>query len=110
MRAKLDVTMLQRMRGRKDESLDDDIGFNSLKLSASDDSIVEGKYVEESVSKEDDLEETPIVTAKNNLLDQVRSDRSKSWKPPSSQQKRGFRGFKIPKRAKDYVHTHLEKK
>ena len=42
-----------------------------LKLSASDDSIVEGKYVEESVSKEDDLEETPIVTAKNNLLDQV---------------------------------------
>ena len=96
--------------GKKDESLDDDIGFNSLKLSASDDSIVEGKYVEESVSKEDDLEETPIVTAKNNLLDQVRSDRSKSWKPPSSQQKRGFRGFKIPKRAKDYVHTHLEKK
>ena len=71
--------------------------------------ISEGKCVEENVSKEDDLEETPIVTTKNNLLDQVRSDRSKSWKPPSSQQSEDF-GNKIPKRAKDYVHTHLEKK
>ena len=63
------MTMLLGMRKKMKVSMTP-LTLIPLKL-ASDDSIVEGKCVEENVSKEDDLEETPIVTAKNNLLDQV---------------------------------------
>ena len=96
--------------GKRKEISNGDYNFDSLKLDLTKAVVDEGKRGEVSNSEAGENDEAPIIVVENTILDQIRSDKSKAWRPPSARQKRGFRGFKIPKKAKEYVHTHLEKK
>ena len=96
--------------GKKKEISNGDYNFDSLKLDLTKAVVDEGKRGEVSNSEAGENDEAPIIVVENTILDQIRSDKSKAWRPPSARQKRGFRGLKKKKKAKEYVHTHLEKK